>query len=65
VAQRASLGDLNAKQAEDLVLFAVMLAMGAGLFGRSLERLVGREEGDMRAIAGAALRAFVDAHRND
>lgn len=64
VAQRASLGDLNAKQAEDLVLFAVVLAMGAGLFGRSLESLIGRAEGDIRAIAGAALRAFVDAHKD-
>lgn len=64
VAQRASLGDLNARQAEDLVMFSVVLAMGAGLFGRSLERLIGRDDGDVRTIAATALRAFVDAHRN-
>lgn len=64
VAQRASLGDLNARQAEDLVMFSVVLAMGAGLFGRSLERLIGRDDGDVRTIAATALRAFVDAHRD-
>lgn len=61
VLKRASFGDVTAKQAEDLVLISVTLAMGAGLFGRSLAELIGRPAGRTRKVAADALRAYVGA----
>jgi len=57
VAQRAARGDVDAAEAEDLILVAVMMAMGAGLFGRSLSQLVGKPAGRARELAAALLRA--------
>jgi AcrR family transcriptional regulator len=63
VLKRASFGDVNARQAEDLVLASVTLAMGAGLFGRSLAELIGRPPGRARKVATEVLRAYQNAHR--
>jgi AcrR family transcriptional regulator len=62
VLKRASFGDVNARQAEDLVLASVTLAMGAGLFGRSLAELIGRPPGRARKVATEVLRAYQNAH---
>jgi len=61
VLKRVSFGDLDAQQAEDLVLVSVTLAMGAGLFGRSLAQLIGRPAGRTREVAAEVLRTFVAA----
>jgi AcrR family transcriptional regulator len=63
VAKRVSFGDINAGQAEDLVLVSVTLAMGAGLFGRSLAQLIGKPAGSAREAAAEALRAYVAVQR--
>jgi AcrR family transcriptional regulator len=63
VAKRASFGDVSAEQAEDLVLVSVTLAMGAGLFGRSLAELIGRAPGRTREAAAAALRLLATSRR--
>ncbi|MDX2277192.1 MAG: TetR family transcriptional regulator [Hyphomonadaceae bacterium] len=58
VAKRAALGDLDIEATEDLVLISVVLAMGAGLFGAPLARLVGSPAGRTRKVAADALRAY-------
>ncbi len=58
VARRASFGDVTPKQAEDLVLISVTLAMGAGLFGRALAELIGKPPGHTREVATEMLRVF-------
>lgn len=63
VLKRASFGDVNPKQAEDLVLISVTLAMGVGLFGRSLAELVGKPAGRTRKVATEMLRVFHAAQR--
>ena len=63
VLRRASFGDVNPKQAEDLVLISVTLAMGAGLFGHALAELVGKPPGHAREVATEMLRVFHAAQR--
>ena len=63
VVKRASFGDVNVAEAEDMVLVSVVMAMGAGLFGRSLAQLIGKPAGRTRKVAAEALRAYVAAHR--
>lgn len=63
VARRASFGDVTPKQAEDLVLISVTLAMGAGLFGHALAELVGKPPGRTRKVATEMLRVFHAAQR--
>jgi hypothetical protein len=63
VLKRASFGDVNPKQAEDLVLISVTLAMGAGLFGHALAELVGKPPGRTRKVATEMLRVFHAAQR--
>lgn len=61
VLKRASFGDVSARQAEDFVLSSVTLAMGVGLFGRSLAELIGRPPERTRKLAADVLRAYVRA----
>jgi AcrR family transcriptional regulator len=63
VVKRVSFGDLKTREVEDLVLVSVALAMGAGLFGRSLAELIGKPAGRTRKVAAEALRAYVATHR--
>ncbi len=63
ILKRASFGDVNPKQAEDLVLISVTLAMGAGLFGHALAELVGKPPGRTRKVATEMLRIFHAAQR--
>jgi hypothetical protein len=56
-AKRAERGDTKAADVEDLVLVAVVMAMGAGLFGRSLGQLIGKPAGRARKLAVDMLRA--------
>lgn len=65
VLKRASFGDVNPKQAEDLVLISVTLAMGAGLFGHALAELVGKPPGRTRKVATEMLRVFHAAQRRN
>lgn len=58
VVRRASFGDVNSRQAQDLILISVTLAMGAGLFGHALAELVGRPPGHTREVAMEMLRVF-------
>lgn len=58
VVRRASFGDVTPKQAEDLVLISVALAMGVGLFGHALAELMGKPEGRTRKVATEVLRIF-------
>lgn len=55
-AKRAERGDAKLADVEDLVLVAVVMAMGAGLFGRSLGQLIGKPAGRARKLAVAMLR---------
>jgi len=64
VAKRAALGDFDLEKTEDLVLLSVVLAMGAGLFGAPLARLIGRPADSTRKVAGDALRAYVALGRS-
>lgn len=65
VAERMARGDLSAAEAEDLVLISVVLAMGAGLFGRSLATLIGKPENRSRKLVADMLRAHVAARMAD
>jgi len=58
VVRRASFGDVNPQQAQDLILISVTLAMGAGLFGHALAELVGKPPGHAREVAMEMLRVF-------
>lgn len=58
VVRRASFGDVNPQQAQDLILISVTLAMGAGLFGHALAELVGKPPGHARGVATDMLRVF-------
>lgn len=63
VVRRASFGDVTPKQAEDLVLISVAMAMGVGLFGHSLAELMGKPAGRTRKVGAEALRIFHAAQR--
>jgi AcrR family transcriptional regulator len=63
VMRRASFGDVTPKQAEDLVLISVAMAMGVGLFGRSLAELMGKADGRTRKVAVEVLRIFHASRR--
>jgi AcrR family transcriptional regulator len=58
ITRRAAFGDINARQAQDLVLISVTLAMGAGLFGHALAELIGKPPGTTRKLAADVLRAY-------
>lgn len=58
VVRRASFGDVTPKQAENLVLISVALAMGVGLFGHSLAELMGKPEGRTRKVGAEVLRIY-------
>lgn len=47
---------LRTDAAEDMILVGLVLAMGAGLFGRSLGQLMGRPRTHIRDIAAGVLR---------
>lgn len=49
---------LSPARAEDIVLISVTLAMGAGLFGRSLGELIGKPAGRTRKLASDMLRGY-------
>ncbi|MBI3438941.1 MAG: TetR family transcriptional regulator [Proteobacteria bacterium] len=59
VTKRAGFGDVTPAEAQDLVLVSVLVAMGAGLFGRSLAHLVGQAPAHTRSLAAELLRAHV------
>ncbi len=61
IRRRAAFGDVTPKQAEDLVLISVTLAMGAGLFGHALAELIGKPPGRTRKLAADVLRAYTIA----
>jgi AcrR family transcriptional regulator len=63
VVRRASFGDVTPKQAEDLVLISVAMAMGVGLFGHSLAELMGKPEGRTRKVGAEVLRIYHAARR--
>lgn len=65
VVRRASFGDVTPKQAEDLVLMSVTLAMGVGLFGHSLAELMGKPAGRTRKVATEMLRIFHAAQQKN
>ncbi|MFT3727548.1 MAG: TetR/AcrR family transcriptional regulator [Terricaulis sp.] len=54
-ARRAQYGDVSVAEAEDLVLMSLVLAMGAGLFGRSLAQLIGKPAARTRKLASEML----------
>ena len=55
-AKRAELDSAKVAEVEDMVLVAVVMAMGAGLFGRSLGQLIGKPGGRARKLAVEMLR---------
>lgn len=55
-AKRAELDSAKVTEVEDMVLVAVVMAMGAGLFGRSLGQLIGKPAGRARKLAVEMLR---------
>ncbi len=55
-AKRAELDSAKVSEVEDMVLVAVVMAMGAGLFGRSLGQLIGKPAGRARKLAVEMLR---------
>lgn len=61
VAERIATGLVDAEQAEDFILVCVALAMGVGLFGASLDELMGKPPGRTRQLAQAMIRAQVAA----
>ncbi|NWG53427.1 MAG: TetR family transcriptional regulator [Hydrogenophilaceae bacterium] len=63
VAQRAERGDVSEALAADMVLIRAALAMGVGLFGRSLAELIGLPPGRTRQLAAALLRAQAAASK--
>lgn len=65
VVRRASFGDVNPQQAQDLILISVTLAMGAGLFGHALAELVGKPPEHARDVAMEMLRVFHASQVND
>lgn len=56
VSRRVERGDVKAADVEDMVLVAVVMAMGAGLFGRSLGQLIGKPASRARKLALEMLR---------
>ena len=55
-AKRAELDSAKVAEVEDMVLVAVVMAMGAGLFGRSLGQLIGKPASRARKLAVEMLR---------
>ncbi len=58
VTKRVARGGPAKPVIEDMVLASVLLAMGAGLFGRSLAELMGKPPGRARKLATAMLRGL-------
>ncbi|MFZ5669920.1 MAG: TetR/AcrR family transcriptional regulator [Pseudomonadota bacterium] len=65
VAGRIASGLVNAEQAEDFILVCVALAMGVGLFGASLDDLMGKPPGRTRQLAQAMIRTQLAAVAGD
>lgn len=57
IARRMVQNGVEPATAEDLILVSVLLAMGVGLFGPSLEQLMARPSGTARRLALEFLRA--------
>lgn len=57
--QQAKRLGLSTDAAEDMILVGLVLAMGAGLFGRSLGQLMGKPKTLIRDLAAGVLRARV------
>jgi TetR/AcrR family transcriptional regulator, repressor for neighboring sulfatase len=57
VESRAARQDLSVAEAEDRALVSLMLAMGTGLFGRTLAELMGRPPGTTRRLSLDLLRS--------
>jgi AcrR family transcriptional regulator len=58
-ASRVARSGLDQDAAEDLVLLSVVLAMGVGLFGRSLDDLLAKPPGRARELAMGLLQAHL------
>jgi len=56
-ARRIARSGVSAERAEDLVLISVVVAMGAGLFGRSLAEMIGKPPERTRELAMELLYA--------
>lgn len=61
VSSRLAGADLDAETARDLVLVGVILAIGVGLFGRSLSEMLGKPPGRARKVALDWLRTQIAA----
>lgn len=61
VEQRTSRGGMSHEDAADLVLVSVVMAMGAGLFGRAFSEQLGKPAGHARALVEAMLHERVTA----
>lgn len=61
VARNLSQAGLSPEAAEDVVLVAVVVALGVGLFGGPLATLMNRPRGQARALAEAMLRTHTQA----
>jgi AcrR family transcriptional regulator len=61
VANRVAHAGLSPAKAENLVLISVVMALGVGLFGRTLGELIGRKPGTARKLAIDMLRTHIDA----
>lgn len=55
IRRRMDAGQLPLEQMEDMVLLSILLAAGAGLFGPTLDELLGRPAGHARMMALALL----------
>jgi AcrR family transcriptional regulator len=60
-ARRMTHEGLTPAKAEDLILVSVVLAMGVGLFGRSLATMIGKPPGRARKLATEMLQAQAEA----
>ncbi|MBL8542883.1 MAG: TetR/AcrR family transcriptional regulator [Hyphomonadaceae bacterium] len=61
VEQRTSRGGMSTDDANDLVLVSVVMAMGAGLFGRAFSEQVGKPPDHARKLVEQMLREHVTA----
>ena len=61
VARRMANSGLTRARAENLILISVVLAMGVGLFGRTLSDLIGKPEDRARKLAVDMLQAHLSA----
>ncbi len=60
VANRMALAGLSQAKAENLVLVSVVMALGVGLFGRTLGELIGKPPESARTLAMDVLRSHID-----